>query len=104
MRMGGLMMIWRPNSAVEGGIHDLRARACSAARSDRKPASHPDHGRHAEVEEKRKRLRKQKPRKIGAFIGHHMIPVVLGPKKRHYVTKIRFGNIGYEGRQGQAVK
>ena len=57
-----------------------------------------------EVEEKRKRLRKQKPRKIGAFIGHHMIPVVLGPKKRHYVTKIRFGNIGYEGRQGQAVK
>jgi len=74
------MMIWRPNSAVEGGIHDLRARACSAARSDRKPASHPDHGRHAEVEEKRKRLRKQKPRKIGAFIGHHMIPVVLGPK------------------------
>jgi hypothetical protein len=38
-----------------------------------------------EVEEKRKRLRKQKPRKIGAFIGHHMIPVVLGPKKRHYV-------------------
>src|SRR2546429_26976 len=38
-----------------------------------------------EVEEKRKRLRKQKPQKIGAFIGHHMIPVVLGPKKRHYV-------------------
>jgi len=38
-----------------------------------------------EVEEKRKRLRKQKPRKIGSFIGHHMIPVVLGPKKRHYV-------------------
>ena len=39
-----------------------------------------------EVEEKRKRLRKQKPRKLGEFIGHHMIPVVLGPKKRHYVT------------------
>ena len=38
-----------------------------------------------EVEEKRKRLRKQKPQKIGSFIGHHMIPVVLGPKKRHYV-------------------
>jgi len=38
-----------------------------------------------EVEEKRKRLRKQKPRKLGEFIGHHMIPVVLGPKKRHYV-------------------
>ena len=38
-----------------------------------------------EVEEERKRLRKQKPQKIGSFIGHHMIPVVLGPKKRHYV-------------------
>src|SRR5215470_14955304 len=38
-----------------------------------------------EVEEKRKRLRKQKGRKIGEFIGHHMIPVVLGPKERHYV-------------------
>jgi len=38
-----------------------------------------------EVDEKRKRLRKQKPRKVGSFIGRHMIPVVLGPKKRHYV-------------------
>src|SRR5262250_3736936 len=38
-----------------------------------------------EVEEKRKRLRNQKPQKIGSFIGHHMIPVVLGPKKRHYI-------------------
>src|SRR5215469_1597331 len=38
-----------------------------------------------EVEEKRKRLRKQKPQKIGPFIGRHMIPVVLGPKKRHYI-------------------
>jgi len=38
-----------------------------------------------EVEERRKRLRKQKARKIGEFIGHHMIPVVLGPKKRHYI-------------------
>src|SRR5260221_11095016 len=38
-----------------------------------------------EVEERRKRLRKQKPQKIGSFIGRHMIPVVLGPKKRHYV-------------------
>src|SRR5438270_6819216 len=38
-----------------------------------------------EVEEKRKRLRKQKPRKVGSFLGSHMIPVVLGPKKRHYV-------------------
>ena len=38
-----------------------------------------------EVEEKRKRLRKHKPEKIGAYIGHHMIPIVLGPKKRHYI-------------------
>jgi len=38
-----------------------------------------------EVEEKRKRLRKQKPAKMGEFVGHHLIPVVLGPKKRHYV-------------------
>ena len=38
-----------------------------------------------EVEEKRKRLRKQKPQKIGSFIGRHMIPVVLGPKKHHYI-------------------
>ena len=38
-----------------------------------------------EVEEKRKRLRKHKPQKIGAYIGQHMIPVVLGPKKRHYI-------------------
>ena len=38
-----------------------------------------------EVEEKRKRLRKHKPEKIGAYIGRHMIPVVLGPKKRHYI-------------------
>src|SRR5262244_797806 len=38
-----------------------------------------------EVEEKRKRLRKQKPQKIGSFIGRHMIPGVLGPKGRHYV-------------------
>src|SRR2546427_12629014 len=39
-----------------------------------------------EVEEKRKRLRKQKPRKIGGFIGPHMIPGVLGAEKRHYVV------------------
>ena len=38
-----------------------------------------------EVEEKRKRLRKHKPEKIGAYIGQHMIPIVLGPKKRHYI-------------------
>jgi len=38
-----------------------------------------------EVEDKRKELRKRKPQKIGEFIGRHMIPVILGPKKRHYV-------------------
>jgi len=38
-----------------------------------------------EVDEKRKRLRKQKSLKLGKFVGHHLIPVVLGPRKRHYV-------------------
>src|SRR5262245_59553422 len=38
-----------------------------------------------EVEDKRKELRKRKPKKIGTFIGSHMIPVILGPKKRNYV-------------------
>ena len=38
-----------------------------------------------EVEEKRAELRKRKPKKIGTFLGSHMIPVVLGPKKRHFV-------------------
>src|SRR5260370_41308194 len=37
----------RPSLLLQGGIHDLRARACSAACPDRKPASHPDHCRHA---------------------------------------------------------
>lgn len=38
-----------------------------------------------EVNEKRKRLRKRGPKKIGGFLGDHLIPVILGPKKRHYV-------------------
>lgn len=38
-----------------------------------------------EVEEKRKRLQEHNPKKIGKFLGGHMIPVVLGPKKRHYI-------------------
>ena len=38
-----------------------------------------------EVKEKRKRLRERGPRKIGNFLGDHMIPVILGPKERHYV-------------------
>src|SRR5215813_12523663 len=37
----------RPSLLLRGGIHDLRARACSAAYPDRKPASHPNHCRHA---------------------------------------------------------
>ena len=38
-----------------------------------------------EVKDKRKRLRKRGVKKIGNFLGDHMIPVILGPKKRHYV-------------------
>lgn len=38
-----------------------------------------------EVKEKRRRLRKRGAKKIGNFLGDHMIPVILGPKKRHYV-------------------
>ncbi len=38
-----------------------------------------------EVEEKRKRLRERGSKKIGDFLGDHMIPVILGPKQRHFV-------------------
>jgi hypothetical protein len=38
-----------------------------------------------EVEDKRKRLRKRGAKKIGNFLGEHMIPVIRGPKQRHYV-------------------
>jgi hypothetical protein len=43
-----------------------------------------------EVKEKRKRLREhwrkhKSKKKLGVFLGRHMIPVVLGPDKRHYV-------------------
>jgi hypothetical protein len=38
-----------------------------------------------EVEDKRKALRKREVRKIGRFLGDHMIPVILGPKERHYI-------------------
>ena len=38
-----------------------------------------------EVGEKRGRLRQRPPKKIGKFLGDHMIPVILGPKNRHYV-------------------
>src|SRR5215510_15119165 len=39
-----------------------------------------------EVEEKRRRLRERKPRKLGKYVGAHMIPVVRGPKARHYIV------------------
>jgi hypothetical protein len=39
-----------------------------------------------EVEAKRKRWREIAAKKGGKFLGRHMIPVVLGPKSRHYVV------------------
>jgi hypothetical protein len=38
-----------------------------------------------EVREKRKRWQKISPEKDADFLGKHMIPVILGPKDRHYV-------------------
>jgi hypothetical protein len=38
-----------------------------------------------EVEAKRKRWREEGRKKGAEFLGKHMIPVILGPKKRHYV-------------------
>ncbi len=38
-----------------------------------------------EVEEKRKRWREHKSKKKAEFLGRHMIPVIHGPKDRHYV-------------------
>ena len=38
-----------------------------------------------EVKEKQKRWREMKDKKGSKFLGTHMIPVILGPKKRHYV-------------------
>src|ERR1700681_1286109 len=38
-----------------------------------------------EVQEKRRRLRKHPTKKIGKFLGSHMIPVILGPKQHFYV-------------------
>ncbi|MBZ9794501.1 ParB-like protein [Mesorhizobium sp. ES1-4] len=39
-----------------------------------------------EVNLKRQLIRSQSAATTGAFLGKHMIPVVLGPKKRNYVT------------------
>ena len=38
-----------------------------------------------EVKEKRKHWRDESKKKGAEFLGKHMIPVVLGPKDRHYV-------------------
>jgi hypothetical protein len=38
-----------------------------------------------EVAEKRQRWRERDDRDGGEFLGRHMIPVLLGPKRRHYV-------------------
>lgn len=39
-----------------------------------------------EVKAKRKQWRRESNKKGAEFLGRHMIPVVLGPKGRHYVT------------------
>lgn len=39
-----------------------------------------------EVKEKRKHIRSRGDRKIGEFLGDHMIPVILGPRRRPYVV------------------
>jgi hypothetical protein len=39
-----------------------------------------------EVDEKRKAWRERSAEKGSAYLGRHMIPVILGPKGRHYVT------------------
>jgi hypothetical protein len=38
-----------------------------------------------EVKAKRKRWRDESKRKGGEFLGKHLIPVILGPKHRHYI-------------------
>jgi hypothetical protein len=38
-----------------------------------------------EVENKRLRPRERKEKKLGKFVGSHMIPVVLGPKRCHHI-------------------
>ncbi|MDG4881414.1 ParB-like protein [Mesorhizobium sp. WSM4884] len=39
-----------------------------------------------EVELKRRMIRARNDEETGTFLGHHMVPVVLGPKKRNYVV------------------
>jgi len=38
-----------------------------------------------EVNQKRDHLRTHVAKKIGKFLGGHMIPVVMGPRERHYI-------------------
>jgi hypothetical protein len=38
-----------------------------------------------EVAARRKAWRTKEDKKAGEYLGHHMIPVILGPKDRHYV-------------------
>ncbi len=38
-----------------------------------------------EVQEKRRRWKEKHGKKTSEFLGQHMIPVILGPKNRHYV-------------------
>jgi hypothetical protein len=38
-----------------------------------------------EVADKRARLRARPPKKIGKFLGDHMLPVIFGPKSRPYI-------------------
>jgi hypothetical protein len=38
-----------------------------------------------EVKAKRRALRQRATRRIGRFLGDHMIPVILGPGNRHYI-------------------
>jgi hypothetical protein len=38
-----------------------------------------------EVVARRKAWRTKEDKKAGEYLGHHMIPVILGPKDRHYV-------------------
>lgn len=39
-----------------------------------------------EVKQKREHWRKLSAEKGGAFLGRHMLPTVIGPKNRHYLT------------------
>ncbi|MEI9890255.1 MAG: ParB-like protein [Caulobacteraceae bacterium] len=52
--------------------------------SDRRPASHPDDRGHARGGREAEGLAEREDAG-GKFLGHHLIPVLLGPKGRPYV-------------------